>query len=820
MAKKKLQVYHGTSPAETHRIIASTPTPKDGVCLNIYQGYQVIAPSFARLEDLGLKIFMDNGSFERWRDFKKSKKISEKEYFSDKSARDYFKFVTDQYKLLLQASKHPGNLIITIPEVIGNAKATQNLQDEYMDEYKKLQNQYHFQMIVSMQFNPKAPDWVEQMKGSAKKLSRIVKPAAEDGQRVGVPFGKDFASIQKPKTFAEVDEVFQKGGPLAGRTAHLFAAGTPKKITKFSKSWVESVDASSLNLWSRDAHYVMRTTGEVVDVRDMKGIPKTYKTYCTKCKIQYKVKPKSHEEEEGEPEEVEETSRERGKCVCGKDLTWTPDQIAAANAKIPTCKAKLASEGINMEVWYATTTKPDVRFAINLKNFDAIVAGIRSNAAPFASNPHSHVFALEFLDQFGNVFSTSYRIYNRELYTLEAAKQDAENWVKKSNFSVPVRVRYIPSKKNETTKATPVSRRISTVLRDLRKTPIEEGLPYKRLEDELYLLLPPEKYGLENIQELLYEPSGKAARAKIIKRFRLSKNAFNFNAAAKSNRVIGWSPSGHQYTKQIVKYGAISDVGDVKDIAKKFFDLKLTKAEAELTLRILKARMRETGESNVTSDVLYQAVTGARVYANTNAASMSLSHRIRTVQQLLGFLKDHGITDGKSQLKRGIKIEMEHTDDPRKARRIAMDHLTEFGTYYRLKTGLPALEVHLAKQNKSSPSPKKWMYFSLSPNGLIFSMDDVRKRLSRSGLFITKYNEKLGEKNWIYEISVKVKPADPVALKRVEKSIDRYITSHTEAKGTKSIIVQASRSGDELLFIIEDGLAFLIDDYTEGPPEE
>lgn len=687
MAKRKIQVYHGTSPPVTHQIIASMPAPKDGVCLNLNKGFKTISKKLDKLEKLGLKIFIDNGSFERFKAYKK-KKISEADYFSDKNAIDYFKYITEQYQLLFQSSKHPENLIITIPEVIANAAMTQKLQKKYLPIYEKWQTKYGFKLIFAMQFDPRSPDWVSQMQGSAKALSKIVKPASEDGQRVGVPFGKDFAKVQNPKSFAYIDQVFKPGGSLEGRKAHLFAAGTPKKITTYSKPWVQSVDASSLNLWSRDAHYVMRTTGEVVDVRDMKGIPKAKQP-------------------------------------------WTDDQIIAAQGKIHDAEKKLRSEGIIAKKWYDNDiTTPAQRFTINLQNFDAIVAGLKMNAAPISTKTH-HVFAIEFFDKSGNVFSTSYKIYNRKAYTLKAAKKHAENWVKTANFSVPVRVRYIPSKKNETTKATPVSHRIATVLRGLRKTPIEEGLSYKRLEDELYLLLPPEKYGLESIQEILYEPSGKAARAKIIKQYGLSKNAFNFNAA-----------------------------------------------------------------------------------------SVSLSRRFFRASQLLGYLKMIGITDGKAQLKRGIKIETEHTDDPSKARRIAMDHLTEFPTYYRLETGLPALEANLEKQNKSSPSSKKWMYFSLSPNGLIFSMDDVRNRLSQSGLSIVKYTEKLGEKNWIYEVSVKIKPNDPEKLKRVEKSIDHYITAHTEANGKKSIIVQASRSGDELLFIIEDGLAFLIDDYTEGPPEE
>lgn len=50
----------------------------------------------------------------------------------------------------------------------------------------------------------------------------------------------------------------------------------------------------------------------------------------------------------------------------------------------------------------------------------------------------------------------------------------------------------------------------------------------------------------------------------------------------------------------------------------------------------------------------------------------------------------------KSQLKMGKKIEMEHTSNPRVAKKIAMDHIMEFKgkPYY---TKLVAMEKQLAK---------------------------------------------------------------------------------------------------------------------------
>jgi len=54
-----------------------------------------------------------------------------------------------------------------------------------------------------------------------------------------------------------------------------------------------------------------------------------------------------------------------------------------------------------------------------------------------------------------------------------------------------------------------------------------------------------------------------------------------------------------------------------------------------------------------------------------------------------------GIPEG---LKTGIKIEKEHTDDPKEAEKIAKDHLAEHTKYYDKEVGLPAMEESLKKK--------------------------------------------------------------------------------------------------------------------------
>jgi hypothetical protein len=59
---------------------------------------------------------------------------------------------------------------------------------------------------------------------------------------------------------------------------------------------------------------------------------------------------------------------------------------------------------------------------------------------------------------------------------------------------------------------------------------------------------------------------------------------------------------------------------------------------------------------------------------------------------------DVDIDDILKQLELGIKVEMEHTDDPKVAIEIAKDHLCEFPTYY---TELNKMEQSLKEKEKA-----------------------------------------------------------------------------------------------------------------------
>ena len=77
----------------------------------------------------------------------------------------------------------------------------------------------------------------------------------------------------------------------------------------------------------------------------------------------------------------------------------------------------------------------------------------------------------------------------------------------------------------------------------------------------------------------------------------------------------------------------------------------------------------------------------------------------------------HGVSvqDIEKQLEMGLKIEMEHTDDPEISRQISMDHLAEFPDYY---TGLEKMEIELSGEDlrESIIPPKEYYQTIINPS--------------------------------------------------------------------------------------------------------
>jgi hypothetical protein len=99
----------------------------------------------------------------------------------------------------------------------------------------------------------------------------------------------------------------------------------------------------------------------------------------------------------------------------------------------------------------------------------------------------------------------------------------------------------------------------------------------------------------------------------------------------------------------------------------------------------------------------------------------------------------------KKQLQMGVKVEKEHTDDPKKALEISMDHLTEFpGEYY---DALKAMEKKLEKKREKKQERKRerkksasrgcpFCGFTGEPGGAIYDVTFPCPRCGKGGVQI------------------------------------------------------------------------------------
>jgi len=260
------QYFFGTSSKGTFPIVDSHDERDQlGVCVNLYKFNSSLLKNLEKLEELGLDVFVDNGSFERF-DLMLKNKITPAEYLDEINCYKYFEEITKNYETLLRKSKKPKDIVITVPEVIGSSELTQKLQKRYLDSYKELEKKYGCKLIVALQFNPNSDNWYEDLEQGASFISENI----PKNWLVGIPFGNDFRIIQKKENFDKIDKLFDS--KLEGYEAHLFGCGSPTKLEKFAipnDDFVYSVDASSVMNWSKNSHYF--GDGRVIDVRYLTG---------------------------------------------------------------------------------------------------------------------------------------------------------------------------------------------------------------------------------------------------------------------------------------------------------------------------------------------------------------------------------------------------------------------------------------------------------------------------------------------------------------------------------------------------------------------
>ena len=271
------KIYFGTSVKNTFDLIYKINNYNFGICLNLFKYDNSFIKKFNYLEKKQMNIFLDNGSFERFKMFLKNE-INAENYFNINNSRAFFNQITKNYENILNKSINPKNIILTIPEIIGNSEITQILQKEFKLKYHKFKQKFNCKIIVSLQFNPKK-DWVDEIENGAK----FIKNNFDNSYIVGIPFGNDFRVLHNKRSFDIVINIFHS--ILNTYKAHLFACGSIPKIKNFvlkNQNFIYSIDASSIMNIAKYSHYLSKQSHKVLDIRALKGKTVKYETMIKK----------------------------------------------------------------------------------------------------------------------------------------------------------------------------------------------------------------------------------------------------------------------------------------------------------------------------------------------------------------------------------------------------------------------------------------------------------------------------------------------------------------------------------------------------------
>lgn len=280
--KEEFVAYYGTKPHKTMIAIAlddTIPIDQKGVCVEIGDGYKEIDDDIDFLEQLGLLIMTDNGSYkysQRCPIFN-SKKIPEKnlitpeEYFNYENAEKRSDWIVQEYEKTLKNSKHPEKQIIILPELIGSSEITNKLHKRYKKKFEELQKEYGCGVWASLQFNPKSADWKREAEDSINDLEDLNMPK---DWKVGVPYGKDFGLLWRGKEAHKNRKfLFEELSEDMKNKVHLYGCGSINKVEDIKpyRDIVTSIDSSSINAMSRYAHYLNPKYKNLQDIRSLKG---------------------------------------------------------------------------------------------------------------------------------------------------------------------------------------------------------------------------------------------------------------------------------------------------------------------------------------------------------------------------------------------------------------------------------------------------------------------------------------------------------------------------------------------------------------------
>lgn len=152
------------------------------------------------------------------------------------------------------------------------------------------------------------------------------------------------------------------------------------------------------------------------------------------------------------------------------------------------------------------------------------------------------------------------------------------------------------------------------------------------------------------------------------------------------------------------------------------------------------------------------------------------------------------------QLKMGIEVEQEHTDDKKLAKEIAMDHLTEFPTYY---TELKKMEKKLEKDAAKKPS-------ETDPEEVKIG-DEI---LERVFVYKTLMDENVRKK--LLKRDVKIKKDKLLDYTKIDEGNGYYTLSYSKGSVVKGDILFVTKSELKKLDDWEDRYNRVEEDLESG----
>ena len=177
--------------------------------------------------------------------------------------------------------------------------------------------------------------------------------------------------------------------------------------------------------------------------------------------------------------------------------------------------------------------------------------------------------------------------------------------------------------------------------------------------------------------------------------------------------------------------------------------LNLSKEEKEELLILLQSEKDAAKDDNVIVEPHEEEIKNETEETKKDEEN-KLDGGLADKLSLEDIAKKHNVTIDviESELEKGIKVEMEHTDDPEKAKEIALDHLSEQSNYYEKLKEVENNQQTVDFEKKIDDVIKSF------DNKIETLIETFSKKLDEKDKAISELNEKLEEEKRVRPTNV------------------------------------------------------------------